>query len=279
MSPATILNGKEIAKKLLARISKDVSEIHAKNKALALSTIRVGENRDALIYASAIENLFKKLNIRYVPHAFPEKVSESELIKQIVKLNADPEVTGIMLFSPLPPLLNSTSLMNAVEVSKDVEGRRVLQGSGNRVAPPTALACMALIEAVSPDLEGKEAVVVRRSDVVGKPVALLLIDKRATVTVCNSKTKNLEERVRRADILIATAGKPNLIKGAWIKPGAIVIDVGENIVDGKPVGDVEFETAKEVAGYLTPVPGGVGPVTNAMLVKNLLSLHQWKEKL
>ena len=279
MSPATILNGKEIAKKLLERISKDLSGLRAKNKTLALSTIRVGENQDARVYASSIENLFKKLNIRYIPHAFSEKTSEAELVKQIAKLNADPEVTGILLFSPLPSSLNSVSLINAVEVSKDVEGRRVLQGSGHRVAPPTALACMALIEEISPDLEGKEAVVVGRSDVVGKPVALLLIDKRATVTVCNSKTKNLEERVRRADILIATAGKPNLIKGAWIKPGAIVIDVGENIVDGKPVGDVEFETAKEVAGYLTPVPGGVGPVTNVMLVKNLLSLHQWKEKL
>ncbi len=279
MSPATILNGKEIAKKLLDRISKDLSEIRKKKKALALGTIQVGENQDALIYASLIENLFKKLNIRYIPHAFPEKTSEAELMKQIAKLNADPEITGIMLFSPLPPPLDSASLMNAVEMSKDVEGRRVLQGSGNRVAPPTALACMALVEEISPNLEGKEAVVVGRSDVVGKPVALLLIDKRATVTVCNSKTKNLEERVRRADILIATAGKPNLIKGAWIKPGAIVIDVGENIVDGKPVGDVEFEIAKEVAGYITPVPGGVGPVTNVMLVKNLLSLHQLKEKI
>ena len=201
------------------------------------------------------------------------------MVKQIAKLNADPEVTGILLFSPLPPAFDSASLMNAVEISKDVEGRRVLQGSGNRVAPPTALACMALIEEISPDLEGKEAVVVGRSDVVGKPVALLLIDKRATVTVCNSKTKNLEERVRRADILVATAGKPNPSKGAWIKPGAIVIDVGETVVDGRLVGDVEFETAKEVAGYLTPVPGGVGPVTNVMLVKNLLSLHQWKEKI
>src|SRR3989338_3742932 len=138
MSPATILNGKEIAKKLFARISKDVSEIRAKNKVLALSTIRVGGNQDAWIYASAIENLFKKLNIRYVPHAFPEKVSESELIKQIVKLNADPEITGIMLFSPLPPALNSTSLINAVEVSKDVEGRRVLQGCRNPGGPPAA---------------------------------------------------------------------------------------------------------------------------------------------
>ncbi len=279
MSPATILNGKEFAKKLLDRISKDLSKIRAKKETLALGTIRVGENQDARVYANSIENLFKKLNIDYIPHVFPEKTSEAELLKQIAKLNADSKITGIMIFSPLPSPLDPTFLMGAVDVSKDVEGRRVLQGSGNRVAPPTALACMALVEEIIPNLEGKEAVVVGRSDVVGKPVALLLIDKRATVTVCNSKTKNLEEQVRRADILIATAGKPNLIKGAWIKPGALVIDVGENIVNGKPVGDVEFETAKKVAGYLTPVPGGVGPVTNVMLVKNLLSLHQLKEKL
>ena len=199
-------------------------------------------------------------------------------MKEITKLNTDPAITGIMIFAPLPKHLNSASVTNAVAVSKDVEGRRILQGTGSdRVASPTALACLALIDEVNEDLEGKEAVIVGRSDVVGKPAALLLIDKRATVTVCNSKTKNLQKHIERADIVIATAGKAELIKGSWIKPGATVIDVGENLVNEKLVGDVEFAAAKERAGYLTPVPGGVGPLTNVMLVKNLLTLHKLKE--
>ena len=278
MSGAQILNGKEITKKHLGQLASLISEIQKKGAKLMLATVRVGETKDTLLYAKSIERLFKSLNIGYTERSFPEKTGESDLLKEITKLNTDPAITGIMIFAPLPKHLNSASVTNAVAVSKDVEGRRILQGTGSdRVASPTALACLALIDEGNEDLEGKEAVIVGRSDVVGKPAALLLIDKRATVTVCNSKTKNLQKHIERADIVIATAGKAELIKGSWIKPGATVIDVGENLVNEKLVGDVEFAAAKERAGYLTPVPGGVGPLTNVMLVKNLLTLHKLKE--
>ncbi len=270
---AKILNGRELAKKLLEDLSKEISAIKQKP---TLATVRVGENKNAQLYANAIENLFKKLELGYVARVFPEKATVSEIVTEIKRLNKDPKISGMMMFLPLPSHLNSTVILDQIDLLKEVEGRRLLQQD---MAPPTALACLALIEHVCPNLEGKEAVVIGRSDIVGKPAAWLLIGRQVTVTICNSKTKNLSERVSQADIIIATAGRPNLVKGNWIKQGAVVIDVGENIVNGKLVGDVEFETAKEVAGYITPVPGGVGPVTNVMLVKNLLFLHQWKEKL
>ena len=167
--------------------------------------------------------------------------------------------------------------MNAIDILKDAEGRRLLHGLAERVISPTAAAAIALVEETGVEVSGKEAVVIGRSDVVGKPAAILLIEKGATVTVCNSKTKDLRKFVENADILIATAGKPELIKGEWIKPGAVVVDVGENIVNGRLVGDVEFETAKSRAAYLSPVPGGVGPLTNVMLIKNLITLQQLRE--
>ena len=177
-----------------------------------------------------------------------------------------------MIFAPLPKSMRLETLLSGVDALKDVEGRRLIHAGKNKVMPPTALAAVALFEATGCDATGKEVLIIGRSDVVGKPAALLMLDKNATVTIAHSKTKDLRAHVERADIVIVSVGKPQIVKGEWIKPGAIVIDVGENVVGGKLVGDVEFEKAKERTSFISPVPGGVGPVTNVMLVRNLITL-------
>ncbi|MBI3316159.1 MAG: bifunctional 5,10-methylenetetrahydrofolate dehydrogenase/5,10-methenyltetrahydrofolate cyclohydrolase [Candidatus Omnitrophica bacterium] len=277
LKTSQILNGKEIAAKHFDLVSRELQALEKKGVRLSLASVQVGEPKDAQLYSKAIEHLLKKLGVRYTAKVFPAQISQNELCKQILKLNADPEISALLLFSPLPAHLELIPVLNTIDLLKDVEGRRVLHGAGERVLSPTAVAVMALIEDTGCDLKGKEAVVVGRSDVVGKPCAILLLDKRVTVTVCHSSTKDLKAHIERADVVVATVGKPHLIKGEWIKPGAIVIDVGENVVNGKLVGDVEFETAKERAGFISPVPGGVGPVTNLMLVRNLITLHKLRE--
>jgi len=262
-----ILNGRDIAEKLLARLAIEVEEIQKSGKKLILATVQVGESKDTALYSKSIERTFKKINAGYAPKVYSEKISEEELRKEISKLNRDPQVSAILVFSPLPAPIRQAAILKAIDISKNVE----------HVVPPTAAAAVALIEETGVEIMGQEAVVVGRSDTVGRPAAMLLLDKRATVTVCHSKTRNLRGHVENADIVIAAAGQPELIKGEWIKPGAIVIDVGENLINGKLVGDVEFEKAKARAGFISAVPGGVGPVTNVMLVKNLLTLHHLRE--
>lgn len=274
---AHVLNGRLIAEKALQEAAKVVAHLRKTGQILALGTVQVGDSKDVLLYARSVQSLLEKLKIDYVPKIFPANISERDLTRQILKLNADPEVTGIMVFSPLPAHINAVSILNAIDLLKDIEGRRVLHGIGDRVLSPTASAVLALLKETDIEIEGKEAVVVGHSDVVGKPIAILLLDKLATVTVCHAGTRDLRGHVERADILVAAAGKPHLIHGAWIKPGAVVIDVGENVVNGKLVGDVEFEIASQKASYISPVPGGVGPVTNVMLIKNLITLHKLRE--
>jgi methylenetetrahydrofolate dehydrogenase (NADP+)/methenyltetrahydrofolate cyclohydrolase len=279
---AKILDGKKIAAALSDSLMAEIADLRKNGTHLKLATIRVGESSDAELYSRAIQNLLKKLKIECVPYEFPEKTSQSTLIRKIIELNADPGVTAIMVFSPLPNDLNINTVLSNIDISKEVESRLgMLKVGDQRIAAPTACACILLIEEAirdrQDDLMGKEAVIIGRSDVVGKPASVLLLDRRVTVTVCHTKTKNLPEHVRRADIVIATAGEPQLVKGSWIKPGAIVIDVGENVVGGQLVGDVDFDEVKKVAGYLSPVPGGVGPLTNVALVQNLIKLYYWKK--
>ena len=269
-----ILSGKLIASRRLDAFKKRIEELRKEGVSLKLGTVRVGEAPDTLIYSKAIDSFLRKIGIGYLPRVFSEKITQEALFKEILKLNADPEVTGILIFSPLPRHIDAVNILSAVDLLKDVEGRRVLHGVGDRVLSPTAVAVMVLLEETGAELVGLEAVVVGRSDVVGKPCAILLMDKGVTVTVCHSRTKNLREHIQKADVVIATVGKANLIKGEWVKKGAIVIDVGENMVDGKLVGDVEFEFAKEKAAFISPVPGGVGPVTNVTLIENLMTLHK-----
>ena len=272
---ATILNGKEIAAKHLERLSGEISELRRSGTTLTLATIQVGHERDTELYAKAIGNLLAKLGIQHAPLNLPDTVHLTDINKEINKLNQDSQVTGIMIFAPLPKHLALRNLQLAIDFSKDVESHRsrtLSQIKSGEIMPPTARAAIALFDETGCDATGKEALVIGRSDIVGKPVALMMLAKNATVTIAHSKTSNLKEHVQRADIVIVSVGKPGLVKGDWIKPGAIVIDVGENIVNGKLVGDVEFEKAKDRASYISPVPGGVGPVTNVMLVQNLITL-------
>jgi len=273
-----ILNGIPIAKKHLEIAARNILRIQKEGGTVTLATVQVGEAKDALLYFVSLEKLLQKLGIRHIARVFPEEITEANVFKEILELNSDSATTGIMVFAPLPVHLDSTALLSAVDILKDAEGRRVIHGIGDRVVSPTANAVLTLLEETGCEIAGKEAVVVGHSDLVGKPTSILLLDKLATVTVCHTKTKNLRAHVEEADIVVAAAGKPHLIKGEWIKPGAVVIDVGENELNGKLVGDVDFETAKMRASFISPVPGGVGPVTNVMLIKNLISLYELQKR-
>lgn len=271
---AHILYGKEIAAKRLEKISKELSELQRSGAQFCLTTIQAGQAHDTALYSKAISNLLSKLQIRHNALSYSDKIQEKELREEIFKINKDSKTTGVMLFAPLPSHITLDSVVRAVDIFKDVEGRRMGLSAKSKVMPPTAMAAVALFEETGIDATGKEVLIIGRSDVVGKPAALMMLEKNATVTIAHSKTINLKAHIERADILIVSVGKPGIVKGGWIKPGSVVIDVGENMVDGKLVGDVEFEEAKERASYISPVPGGVGPVTNVMLVQNLISLYK-----
>ncbi|MBI4352632.1 MAG: bifunctional 5,10-methylenetetrahydrofolate dehydrogenase/5,10-methenyltetrahydrofolate cyclohydrolase [Candidatus Omnitrophica bacterium] len=271
---ARLLKGKEIAEDLIGGLSRPIEGIRKSGAPLCLAMLQAGAPRDVVLYAKSLGALLNRLHVEQISRVFPEGVSEETLLDEIEALNADENVTGIMVFSPLPASLNAVSVLNAIHFLKDVEGRRVQRGVNGRILSPTASAVLALIEKTGCEIAGKEAVVIGHSDLVGKPAAILLLDRMATVTVCHLGTRSLREHVSRADIVVAAAGKACLVKGDWIKEGAIVIDVGENHVAGELVGDVEFEAACERASFISPVPGGVGPLTNVMLVRNLLRLHE-----
>ncbi|MGE5590248.1 MAG: bifunctional 5,10-methylenetetrahydrofolate dehydrogenase/5,10-methenyltetrahydrofolate cyclohydrolase, partial [Bacillota bacterium] len=206
----------------------------------------------------------------------PASTSQEDLLGLIAKLNADPTVHGILVQLPLPDHINEEAIVLAIDPDKDVDGFHPINvgrlHTGQRgLIPCTPAGILVLLDRTGIELKGRNAVVVGRSNIVGKPAAMLLLSRHATVTICHSRTADLAGEVRRADVVVAAVGKARLIKGDWIKPGAAVIDVGTNRVDDKLVGDVDYESASQVAGYITPVPGGVGPMTIAMLMKNALT--------
>ncbi len=273
MTPsATILNGKEIAAEALDSCARKIQDLKKSGVTLTLATVRAGDPPDAILYSNAIEKISLKTGVHYKPVRLPADTPRSDFYSEIEKLNSDPAITGIMILEPLPKHFNDPNVHLCIDKSKDVESPH-LGFVECDVSTPTATACIWLIKKTGLDLTGKDAVVIGRSEIVGKPVAMYLLKLNMTVTFCHSKTIDLPGHVRRADVVIASVGKPNLVKGDWIKPGAIVIDVGENIIDGRPVGDIDFESVKKVAGFISPVPGGVGPITNVVLMHNLLILH------
>jgi len=243
-----------------------------------LASVQAGDNAGAEAYAKSQSKAAASLGIEYQFHKLPENVSDKSLVEFIQKLNSDKIVSGIIVQMPLPQHIDYKKISQFISPDKDVEGMhpsnigKVLSGSA-QIIPCTAAAVMELLNETGIDLYGKEAVVVGHSEIVGKPVCLLLLDKFATVTVCHigtSKAGRLQEHVARAEVLIVAVGKAGLIKGEWVKEGAIVVDVGINRVNDKIVGDVEFETAQKRAGWITPVPGGVGPLTVTMLMRNVV---------
>ncbi|MCM8772539.1 MAG: bifunctional 5,10-methylenetetrahydrofolate dehydrogenase/5,10-methenyltetrahydrofolate cyclohydrolase [Candidatus Omnitrophica bacterium] len=275
-----LIDGKIISEKIKEEVKKEIEFLRSKGIVPKLVSISVGENPASSVYINQQKKNCEKIGIDYEVLNLPENLTEDEICENIEKLNRDENITGIILQLPLPKGIDTRKVQSKISYLKDVEGVNpsnmgwIVYGRPY-VGPCTALAVKEIIEYLNIDLYGKEVVMVGHSDIVGKPVALLLVDKFATVTICHIGTYDagkLEEHVRRAEILIVAVGKANLIPGEWIKEKAIVIDVGINRVGDKIVGDVEFEKAKEKASWITPVPGGVGPVTTSILLRNTVLL-------
>jgi len=282
---AELLDGKAIAEEIRSKVKLVVeSRVKEGQSVPGLATILVGENPASQVYVRSKHKACQEAGIQSFGFDLPATASQEEVESLVKKLNLDPKVHGILVQLPLPSGLDEERVLNMVSIEKDVDGfhplnigRLAQKGRDPLFIPCTPAGTMYLIEKVVPKIEGKNAVVLGRSNIVGMPVALLLVRSNATVTICHSRTKNLSEVVRQADILVAAVGRPEMVKGSWIKPGAVVIDVGINRVDDpnakrgyRLVGDVDFDEAKEVAGVITPVPGGVGPMTIAMLLTNTL---------
>lgn len=279
--PAKIIDGKKIAEKILNDFKDKIKNMKEKP---GLALVLVGDNPASEIYVSSKEKTFKEVEGYCERHNLSKEVTEMELIDLVNRLNNNPKIHGILVQLPLPKQMDEHLITNSVLPHKDVDGFTTVNigslVSGNEIlVPATARAVMQLIESTSVNLEGKNAVVIGRSNIVGKPVAMMLLQKNATVTICHSRTKNMGDYTKKADVLVVAAGKPRLVTKDMIKPGAIVIDVGINRVDGKVVGDVDFDGVKEVAGFITPVPGGVGPMTIAMLMDNTLKAMELAKKL
>jgi len=275
--PAELLKGKPIADKIKDDLTQEIEALKSKTGAAPrLVAVQIGENPASEVYLKAQRNNAEKLGIEYVLNTISKDVSQQEVEDLIKKLNDDSSVSAIILQLPVPQQIDAKKIVNLIEPMKDAEGMhpnnlgQVLLGKWS-LAPCTASACLALIESTGINLYGKEVVIVGHSEIVGKPLSLMLLSKFATTTVCHIGTGErgvLPEHVKRAEVLVVAVGKAGLIKGDWIKEGAIVVDVGINKVGDNIVGDVEFEGASNRAAYITPVPGGVGPLTTIMLMKN-----------
>ncbi|MBI1996748.1 MAG: bifunctional methylenetetrahydrofolate dehydrogenase/methenyltetrahydrofolate cyclohydrolase FolD [Deltaproteobacteria bacterium] len=271
---ASIIDGKAVAKDVQRHIKEEVEGLERRwGMAPGLGVVLVGDDPGSHIYVRNKEKACKEVGIKSFEHLLPATISEKELLAVVNQLNKDKNVHGILVQLPLPAHIRSEKILEAISPYKDVDGfHPVSQGmlllGGEGFRPCTPMGIMRLLESVGCDPKGKNAVVVGRSNIVGKPVALML---HATVTICHSRTVSLRDEVGRADILVVAIGKAGLVRGEWVKPGAVVIDVGVNrLPSGKLCGDVEFETAKERASAITPVPGGVGPMTICMLLYNTL---------
>jgi methylenetetrahydrofolate dehydrogenase (NADP+)/methenyltetrahydrofolate cyclohydrolase len=280
---AQLIDGKAIAQKVRDEVAAEVAKrTQAGMPKPTLATVLVGDRVDSATYVASKQKACAELGMGSVSHHLPADVSQEELEKLIKKLNSSKKVNGILVQLPLPSHLNEERVLQLISIEKDVDGfspinigRLAQKGREPLFVPCTPNGCIYLLDQAGVQIEGANAVVLGRSNIVGMPMALLLVGRNATVTICHSRTRDLAEVVRRADILVAAIGRTEMVRGDWIKPGATVIDVGMN---SKPdatkksghrlVGDVCFDEAKEVAGFITPVPGGVGPMTIAMLMRN-----------
>jgi methylenetetrahydrofolate dehydrogenase (NADP+) / methenyltetrahydrofolate cyclohydrolase len=273
---ATLIDGKAIAQEVRTQVRADVDAWCATGRlSPGLATILVGDDPASAVYVAGKQKASAEVGIEGFSHSLPTDTSSAEVEQLIGELGEDPRVSGILLQLPTPEQIDGPYLTTLIDPSKDVDGLTpvsagLLAKGMPGLRPCTPAGVMELLRLHDVALEGAEAVVVGRSDLVGKPVAALLLAEHATVTICHSRTRDLPAVCRRADVLIVAVGRPRMIRGDWIKPGASVIDVGINRTDDGLVGDVEFESAVEVAGLITPVPGGVGPMTIAMLLLNTL---------
>jgi methylenetetrahydrofolate dehydrogenase (NADP+) / methenyltetrahydrofolate cyclohydrolase len=271
------IDGKALAEQVLAECAAKVSALGARGIRPGLAVILVGDNPASRAYIGNKVKACARVGVHSEVHEFAAGTAQGEIIAKVRALNADPAIHGILVQLPLPAGLDEAAILAEVAADKDVDGFHVvnrgdLLGGHTRFPPCTPAGMMRMLDQTGISLRGKDAVVIGRSNTVGKPMALLLLARDATVTVCTSKTVDLASHTRRADVLVVAVGRPGLVTGDMIKPGAIVLDVGINrTADGRLVGDVDFASAEAVAGYITPVPGGVGPMTVAMLVVNTIA--------
>ena len=274
---AKIIDGKLIASKVKEQVSIAVSDLNQKSIFPGLATIIVGNDVASSIYVKNKRKSAKEVGIESFQYEFPENIQEKELLELINELNLNSAVDGILVQLPLPKHINSDLIIDSIDVNKDVDGFNVINAGKtfigrDSVIPCTPLGCLLMLKSIKIELKGKNAVIIGRSNIVGKPMAQLLLNEDCTVTIVHSKTFNIQALVKEADIVVAAVGSANLVKGNWIKKGAVVIDVGINRlkVEDKNilVGDINFNEVKDIASYITPVPGGVGPMTIACLLMN-----------
>ena len=271
-----IIDGKKEAELLRHEVKKEIDSLKLKNnKVPGLTVILIGDFAPSQIYVKNKEQKTKEVGINSEVIRYPKEVSEQEVLKKIKELNDNNAVSGILVQLPLPSQINKEKIINAINPLKDVDGFHPvnvgnLSSGYHATVPCTPLGCLFLIKKTESNLSGKHAVIIGRSNLNGKPMAQLLLKENCTVTIVHSKTKDLKIECLKADILVAAVGVPNLVKGDWVKKDAIVIDVGINKVDDKIVGDVDFDNVKDKVKAITPVPGGVGPMTIACLLKNTL---------
>ena len=273
----TIVDGKKIAAEIRSEVASRIAALPGVVPCLA--TVMVGDDPASQVYVRHKHRDCAKVGMNSVQVELPAETSQDELLARVRELAADRKVHGVLVQLPLPEHIDASLVAAALDPDKDVDalhpvnsGRLLRNDPGLR--PCTPAGCIELLDRNGITIEGANAVVIGRSEIVGKPVSLLLLHRHATVTICHSRTRDLPEQVRRADIVVAAVGRPKFVSGDWIKPGAAVIDVGVNRVDDVLIGDVDFESAVEVAGLITPVPGGVGPLTRAMLLVNTLRAYE-----
>lgn len=282
---AQILDGKAVSKRIKSELAKEVKEMKEKGAEIGLAVVIVGNDPASRVYVNSKKKACEEIGIYSEEYALPEETTEEELLKLVDKLNHKEDINGILVQLPLPSHIDEEKIINAIVPQKDVDAfhpvnvGKIMIGNYDFL-PCTPAGVMELIKESGIDVSGKECVVIGRSNIVGKPQAMMLLHKNGTVTICHSKTKGLPEKVKKADIVVAAVGVPKMVKGDWIKEGAVVIDVGMNrLENGKLAGDVDFDECEKKASAITPVPGGVGPMTIAMLMKNTVKAAKLKYKL
>jgi methylenetetrahydrofolate dehydrogenase (NADP+)/methenyltetrahydrofolate cyclohydrolase len=279
---AQILDGKVVAAELRERIVAEAARFaEERGQAPTLAMLRAGEDPSLLSHARSVRRAFEKAGFGFQEHALPAECSHEQMAGKLRELNEDPAIHGILIQEPTPPTVDATALVLALDPRKDVDGVHPLnagllqQQRGLYHVASTPLGGMAILDHYEIPLKGKRAVVIGRSDIVGKPMALLLLHRHATVTIAHSRTGDLAGLCAQADILCAAVGRAGLVTRAFVKPGAVLIDFGINYIEGQLVGDIAYDEAAEVAGMITPVPGGTGPVTSVMLLQNTLQAARW----
>ena len=273
---AHLIDGNALSRQLRTDVANRVTALKAKGVTPGLAVILVGENAASKVYVRNKVKACEYTGMHSVLETWPADMTEAALLARVNALNNDPAIHGILVQLPLPEHIDAQKVIEAIAPTKDVDGFHIASAGALMTGLPgfwpcTPYGCMKMLESIGYDLKGKHAVVIGRSNIVGKPMALMLLQKNATVTICHSNTRNLKEMTLQADVIVAAVGKRNVVTADMVKPGAVVLDVGMNRNDeGKLCGDVDFDGVKEVAGYITPVPGGVGPMTITMLMVNTL---------